>query len=169
MSKKTLAVAGALAVLGAIGSGCAATEDQPADKTTKVATSSTAEPDSTSTPEPRHRETPEPDGEYTTTCDYVLGDFNDLSENGFRFVAGGRLRNTGNVGIKIRFTATWEQLGQEPIRESKTIRLARGKSRRVSITVPATGDQIDLHQSADGDCRTHVTMVDTFGSTPFED
>ena len=118
----------------------------------------------------RTREEPNPDGTSNLTCDYVLGDFNESGDpsKGFRFIGGGRIRNTGNIGIVVRVTFTWDMLGQEPLRVRKKYRLRRDQSRRVNVSVPGTQDQIDLHQSAHGDCRSHVTILDTFGKTPFE-
>lgn len=59
----------------------------------------------------------EPDGKYDLDCNYVLGDFGESGDpsKGFRFIAGGSVRNTGNIGIRVRVTVTWEQLGADPI------------------------------------------------------
>ena len=99
----------------------------------------------------------------------MLGDFTEFTPQGYRFIAGGTLRNTGNVGIVARVRAAWEQLGSAPLREEKMVRVARGKTKRVSFTVLASQDHIDLHQSAEGNCRVNVQIVDTFGKPPFED
>lgn len=104
----------------------------------------------------------DPGAEYTLKCDYLLGDFSE-SRSGYRFVAGGRVRNTGNVGLVVRVVARWEQLGSKPLREVRTFRLAVNKSRRVAITRPATSDEIDLHQSANSDCKATAALIDTFG------
>lgn len=59
------------------------------------------------------REEPEPDGDYDLKCDYELGDFNESGDpsKGFRFLAGGTLINTGNIGIRVRVTYEWDRLG----------------------------------------------------------
>lgn len=108
----------------------------------------------------------DPKGTYKLSCDYTLGDFGDSGDPaaGYRFIAGGTVKNTGNVGIAARVRITWEQLGTEPIRWEKTYRIETGKTKRVKVTLPATEDQIDLHQSADGDCATKVKIIDHFGT-----
>lgn len=103
-----------------------------------------------------------PDGAYDLACDYVLGDLNE-SEQGFRFVGGGTIRNKGNIGIRVRVTFRWQQLGSTALVERKTYRVPVGKTREVNVTRPATGDEIDLHQAADGKCSARATIVGRFG------
>lgn len=102
-----------------------------------------------------------PKAEYDLTCDYVLGDFNESGDptKGFRFLGGGTIRNTGNVGIRVRATFRWKQLGAAPIVKRKTFRVPAGREKDVNLTVPATPDQIDLHQSAEGDCTARAAIV----------
>jgi hypothetical protein len=97
-----------------------------------------------------------PDGEYDLNCDYVL-------EPSYRFIGGGTIENTGNIGIRVRVTYKWRLLGQGSHIEQRTYRLKPGQSREVDVSVPATGEQISAHQSADSDCKTSVKMLDTFG------
>jgi hypothetical protein len=110
----------------------------------------------------------EPDarGKETINCDYTLGDFGDSGDPsaGYRFIAGGKLKNTGNVGIKVRVRVSWERLGTTPITSTTVYRVPYGHTKRVSITIPATQDDIDLHQSADSDCGTKVKIIGTFGA-----
>lgn len=158
----------------AIGGGGSTTSSGGDDKQIAKATV-TASSTPTETPEPEPTEPPkvhalpDPKGTFNLNCDYVLGDFSESSSQGFRFIAGGRLRNTGNIGIVTRVTVTWEQLGQAPIKAVKTVSIKRGHSKRVSFSLPATSDQIDLHQSSDGNCDTKVKILDEFGKTPLED
>lgn len=116
------------------------------------------------------REAPDDRGSYEMRCDYELGDFGDSGDpsQGYRFVAGGTLRNTGNIGIRVRVTYKWKLLGRDPLTVRKHYRLRRGQSRDVNLTVPVTENDIDSHQSAAGDCSTKVTIVATFGVTPYE-
>lgn len=106
-----------------------------------------------------------PEAEHNMDCGYVLGDFGDSGDpsKGYRLVGGGRVTNTGNVGVIGQITITWEMLGQAPVKEQRQVRLAVGKSKRVSVTVPVGQDAIDLHQSADGDCKAKMKLTDTFG------
>ena len=50
---------------------------------------------------------PKPDAKYSHSCDYLLGNFQDYSPQGFRFIAEARLNNTGNVGVVVKVTASW--------------------------------------------------------------
>lgn len=106
----------------------------------------------------------QPKGDYNLKCDYVLGDFDSADPaKGFRFIGGGTVSNEGNIGIRVRVTFRWDQLGAAAIVKSKTYRLPVGRERDVNVTVPATGDQIDLHQSAEGDCSARAKIVGRFG------
>lgn len=107
----------------------------------------------------------DPKGDYNLNCDYVLGDFNESGDpaKGFRFLGGGTVSNEGNIGIRVRVTFRWQQLGVSPVVERKTLRVPVGRVREVNVTVPATQDQIDLHQSADGKCSARATIVGRFG------
>jgi hypothetical protein len=102
---------------------------------------------------------PDPDGEYDVDCDYLLG-----SGDNYRFVAGGDLENTGNIGIVVQVVVTWDRLGSPPARVEKRYRVRTNATREVQVSVPATLDDIDAHQSADADCDVRVRIVDTFGN-----
>jgi hypothetical protein len=108
---------------------------------------------------------PEPDATYTSSCDYVLGDFTQ-SKNGFRFIAGADVENTGNIGVIVRVTATFKQLGTKPVVLKKNARIAYGESASVQLTKVVSQNQIDLIQSAQdsGDiCKVVASVIDTFG------
>lgn len=105
---------------------------------------------------------PNADGEFSSTCDYVLGDFTE-SASGFRFVADAELQNTGNIGIVVRVMATWKQAGGVPIKVVKTAKVPVNRSKHVGITRVASQDEIDLHQATDQGCKVKATIVDTFG------
>lgn len=70
---------------------------------------------------------PKPDARYSHSCDYLLGNFQDYSPNGFRFIAEARLNNTGNVGAVVEVTAHWDQVGTHPITMTKTVKLPYGR------------------------------------------
>lgn len=170
---------GAIAfVLLAIGSalGSSSGDDKKAtnDLAAKVAETDTATADSevadgeveeTSTPEPEPEPVPDPDGTYELSCDYDLGDFDEsgIDEAGYKFIAGGTLKNTGNVGIVADVTYKWRLLGQGWLKETKTYKVPYDRKRDVDILIPVGSEEIDAHQSADGDCRTSVKIVDSFG------
>jgi len=141
--------------------------DQAAKTVSDTASTEEAEADEPEpTPEPRFREQEEPDGRFEMNCDYVLPD--DFDSEDYRFIAGGELENTGNVGIKVRVTYKWEMLGQPDYKESEVYRLRRGQTRDVDVSYPITSGDIDSHQSADGECDVNATIIDTFGKTPWE-
>ena len=108
---------------------------------------------------------PDADGTFTDSCDYLLGDFEDYSPTGYRFVADANLKNTGNIGTVVRVTATWFQAGGKSIVETKDVRVESGRSKRVGFTRLVGGDEIDLIQAFDFDeqCKVGAKIVDTFG------
>ncbi|HZG49488.1 MAG TPA: hypothetical protein VEY90_08210 [Thermoleophilaceae bacterium] len=106
---------------------------------------------------------PNPDGRYNFNCDYLLGDFTEGTEQGFKFVAGGTVENTGNIGIVIRVRARWQQLGSDRILEERRVRLKVGRRKRVNISRLASSGEIDAHQFAEGDCSVGAKIVKTFG------
>ena len=146
-----LLIAFALATMGA--ESCDTTTSEPA----KVSTSD-------SNPEAAGDEAaaPDPKADIQSTCDYVLGDFT-TGPSGYRALGQAKIHNTGNIGVKVRLTARWEQLGTSPLRMKKTVRVRRGHTRTLRFTLSLTQDQVDLHQSADAECKVTGKIVDTFG------
>lgn len=135
----------AIAILGLALAGCGS------DSTTQDTTS-----DATTTTE---SDVPVLDGSYNLECDYLLG--NGL--NDYRFVGGGTVTNDGNIGIEVWTTFKWEQLGGEPVEEVVKDRLEVGQRKRVSVSVDATGEQVDAHQAADSKCSARTSIEGTFG------
>lgn len=119
--------------------------------------------DESQKPEKPAAAVPDPKGTFEGNCNYLLGDFTEGTEAGYKLVAGGTVENTGNVGIVATVKARWTMLGAEPVTESRKVRLKRGQSKEVQLRVLATQAQVDAHQAADGKCKTDVTIVDTFG------
>lgn len=115
-----------------------------------------------SQPEPE-TVTPEPDGTFSLNCDYLLGDFSEGTSTGYRLIAGGPLKSTGNIGLVVEAKAKWQILGSAPIVETEKLRLAVDEQRTVKFSVPITQDQVDAHQSADGQCSSNAEIVDVFG------
>jgi hypothetical protein len=166
-------------VLLAVGAGLSPSDKKGNIPSTQTADTSSAEPSSSTasdestpepTPEPRVREAIDASGDSELSCDYDLGDFGDSGDpaKGYRFLGGGTLTNTGNVGIVVRVTYKWRLLGQGSIVKRQTYRLRRNGSRDVDISFPVTDDMIDAHQSADGKCSSRATIVDHFGKPPYE-
>lgn len=110
---------------------------------------------------------PEPDVEYSLSCDYVLGDFTEGTQTGFRFIADVNMDNIGNVGTVNRVTAVWYLAGGGKVTDTKNgVRIDVDKPKRIGFTVPATMDEIDRHQSLDlssETCTVKVVIVDIFG------
>ena len=91
----------------------------------------------------------------------MLGNFTATAQ-GYRFIAGTKIKNTGNVGLVADVTVSWDQLGRGPLKEVREVKVPYGRSKNVQFTKIATGDQIDLHQSVGGlkNCRVKVSIVD---------
>lgn len=111
-------------------------------------------------------ETPKPNVRYTKSCDYELGNFEEDGSHGFRFIAQARLHNKGNVGTTVKVTASWVQVGQSPIKRTKTVHVKTGQSKSVNFLVPVGQDQIDNIQADtdyNSECHVKATMTGTFG------
>ena len=109
---------------------------------------------------------PKPGGTFTSSCDYILGDFSSKTATGYRFVAGATLHNTGNVGTIDRVVATWMQLGTAPIVMKKTIKDPYHGTRTVGFTYPASQDELSLLQAAQNQpnyCTVKDYVVGNFG------
>jgi len=162
--------AGALGAALLLLTGCTIASESAAEGTkVKDSTSveSTPEPaaeEDEDSPEPEPEVEPSPDGTYSSSCDYLLGDFTEYTPKGFRFVADATLHNTGNIGTVTKVTAIWFQAGGGKITESKTVKVKAGHNKRVGFLKQVGGDEIDLIQAIDGkQCRVAAAIVDTFG------
>jgi hypothetical protein len=170
MSKKTVALSAAVSgVLGlVIGSAIGGADTTSADPNPTTSATSDANHlfDSSDSPTVDAPPVADPSGTYSSSCDYVLGDFSDNTASGFRFVAQAVIKNTGNIGTVDTVTARWFQAGTAPVVASKTVKVLAGSSKRVGLTEEVSQDQIDLIQSLGyGDnCKVKVTIGDTFGS-----
>lgn len=164
----TMAVAGLVLTLA----GCSG-EDTSAEESTATAgedgsaptsTSTTTEPTTTKPTTTEPPPEPDPNATYSHSCDYVLGDFSETA-SGFRFLADANLRNSGNVGVNVKVTATWFLAGGDQVTDQRTIKLAVDDRERVGFSVIATQDQIDLHQALDAGktCNVKAALIDTFG------
>lgn len=165
MRGRVLAVVG-LVVAGGLVAGCG--EEGSADQdirtvTVTAAAGATAPATEPVVAEPEPADDERPDGKYTFRCNYILGDFTSNTPSGYRFVADATVTNTGNVGTISRVTAIWDQVGTEAVKSTKTIRVKAGGKRKVGFTLPVSQEQIDLHQSADGECTVRSRIIDTFG------
>lgn len=97
---------------------------------------------------------PTPDGKFTANCSYVLDDFSE-SASGYRFVADATLRNTGNIGIVARVTATWNQSGSGPMREVKNVKVPYRRNKVVHFTRICKPGR-DLPSPSGGDGRSDL-------------
>lgn len=96
------------------------------------------------------------------TCDYLLSADFESSVAG-HFVAGGDLRNTGNIGVVVRVKGSWRRLGSNPVELVKRYRLVVGQSRTVNLRVAASGEDIDAHQASGSKCSVTQKITATFG------
>lgn len=150
-----LALALAMATMGQ--ESCDTGESETADTDTTEATEPTGDG------EEEEPATPDPEADVESSCDYLLSFSDDYSTSAHKFVAGATITNTGNIGVVVRLKATWTLLGGEPVTAEKTARIKRGGEREIQISKPATDNQIDAHQSANGKCKAKGTIIDTFG------
>jgi hypothetical protein len=162
-------------VIAAVG-GCAS-EDQPVGKSTasdatgsasKAKTSPVNPPEENTAPE---RENRNPDGTFRSNCDLDLP--SDI-DGDYGLFATTKLKNTGNVGIKVRVVAVFDQATSDDLKIRKSVRIPVHHSRTVKMRIPITQDQADQFQSSpdyfnDKACRVHTTIVDSFGQPPLED
>jgi hypothetical protein len=103
-----------------------------------------------------------PDGRIESVCDYLLGNFTE-TRRGYRFVADATVRNTGNVGIVVKLTGTWDQIGGAPVKVVKTVSVPTEGRKIVHLLRVASSDEIDRHQSANSRCNVKATIIDSFG------
>ena len=87
------------------------------------------------TPIPTPPAEPAPDGTYTGSCDYELSDnMNNYPAHAGDLNGEVDVENTGNVGIVLKVTISWPQLGHAPIAMHKTVKVPYSGS----LTVPFT-------------------------------
>lgn len=118
-------------------------------------------------PAPAPAPTASPDARYTSSCDYVLGDFTENTSHGFRFIGRASMHNTGNIGVVVVVKASWVQVGTHNVVRTKRVRLPRGGRKVVNFTVPVSSNQLDAIQAgqdAGSICHVKSTIVNEFGS-----
>jgi pyruvate/2-oxoglutarate dehydrogenase complex dihydrolipoamide acyltransferase (E2) component len=167
----------ALVVVGAIvgpfafgGSSNKAAKSTAPSTTAAAPSSEAAAADTSSAPESSAPAVPNPDGKVSATCDYQLrDDLNNYDTHAGDLNAEVEVENTGNVGIVVKVTLKWHQLGHPAIVQTKTVRVAYGKTQTLELTRPVTSSEIDRLQSWESgnmggsDCDVDGTTVDTFG------
>lgn len=108
---------------------------------------------------------PDPKAKYTSSCDYLLGDFTQSSQ-GYRFVARATMHNAGNVGVVAGVKASWVQVGAHNVVRSKTVHIPWHGSRAVNFSVVVSQSQIDAIQSgqdAGSICHVKAIVLDSYG------
>ena len=127
-----------------------------------------ASPAAPSSPPPAAAPAPNPQGTYSGSCNYLLGS----SPATGTAVAVGEidLTNTGNIGEVTKARITWPQEGFAPLRETRTVHVAAGTTKRVSFSMPLSSNQISAlqawqtgHNYADG-CTYRATITGTYGT-----
>jgi hypothetical protein len=162
----------AILVLLAVIGGCSVliAKTRGDNSSTSNASSATASPEPTpesSSPEstPIQAPTPNPDASFSSSCDYVLGNFTSHTKKGYRFIGQAEIHNTGNISVVADVKARWVQVGSRPISKAKRVTIDWKRSATVNFTVPVGQDEISLHQAYNGDtpCKITVNLVDTVG------
>ena len=157
-------IAGALGLGVGLGAGAArdtSTVFETVTETVTVASAPTAAQASTvptaqpSEPGPvaaaKDRTASRDDIDETGLCDYTL--------EPDTFVGSIDITNNGEVDARIKATASFKQLGANPLRLTKTFTVAAGAQREVQFKSNARSNQIDLHQSANSDCAVTYKIV----------
>ena len=96
-----------------------------------------------------------PTAEVKLNCDYLLGE----GLNDYSFIAGGDVKNTGDVPVTVLVKAKWSRLGSDQVTASKTVKVPSGRTKEVQLSVPATMEDISAHQSAAAKCSANGTIV----------
>jgi hypothetical protein len=170
-TSRRVVIAVAAAILTASSLAACASSGTKTVTVTKQAGSAPATESTASEPTPPAREPVNAEGKFRSACDVLLPDSIDGSAT---FFANAKLENTGNVGIKVRVKAKFDQVSSDDLEMSKVVRLKRGKHRSVKLSMAVTSSQVEQFQSSpdyfdDKACRVKSTIIDTFGKPPFED
>lgn len=111
--------------------------------------------------------TPEPDGDFTGSCDYTLP--SDI-DGDYELIGDVEVANTGNVGIQVKVTIKWLQMGHDPVTASEKIMVPYGQTETVRFAETVSSTVIDRVQSyqlnADFDdsyCKYEGEILQTYG------
>lgn len=122
-------------------------------------------PDAASSSGPANNR-PDATAKLTGTCDYSLSDTMDGRDT---FTAEVHVKNTGNIGIKIRVTASWPQFGFGPLKSNKTVTVPYRKTVTIRFQHPASSEQTlrlqswqEHHDMKDG-CDYKGKILETSG------
>lgn len=76
------------------------------------------------------------------------------------------VRNTGNIGAKVRVASTWRLSSGELLTKAKRVRLEVDQSRKVEFRIDLAATEAQLIQEAaaeNRDCYSRVRVVGAFG------
>lgn len=122
-----------------------------------------SQPPASSTPAPN------PDAKYTHSCDLLLNSNYQSSVTGW-LVGDASIHNTGNIGVVVRISATWQRAGEGPLRASKKLRLPYASRRAAHFKLPVDQNTVSSVQSSTGYqnatqwCGVKATLLSTFGA-----
>lgn len=127
---------------------------------------SAAQPPDASSSAPAANNGPDAKAKLTGTCDYSLSE--TLGGND-TFTAEVDVKNTGNIGIKVKVTALWPQFGFGPLKSSRTVTVPYRKTVTVRFQHPASSEQTlrlqswqEHHDMKDG-CDYKGKIIETSG------
>lgn len=105
--------------------------------------------------------TEDPKATFTRTCTYLLGS----GIGDYRLIGTSKVVNTGNIGVRVKITFLWNQVGAAPIKKVKEVDVPFGGRKTVRADIPATQEQIDRLQSMpyDDQCKVRAQRLGTFG------
>ena len=156
----------AVAILGGVITALGTPRDEASVPPEVTTGTPSVEPEATSQPSSAPPEE-NPDGTYTTSCDYLLGNFTQ-SQQGYRAIATAKVKNTGNIGIFLTVRAHWDMVRRPSLVSEKSIRLKVHQSKKVDFSEVLSSDELDAMQNAaldfDDWCNVKATITDTFGA-----
>lgn len=163
--RRLLTIPGLAAAATLTLAGCVTPEGDDGSQAKDATESSSPAEEESEEPEEEPAPAADPQGNYSSSCDYLLGDFSSYTKSGFRFVADATVKNTGNIGTVNEVKAIWFQAGGKRVVVTKKVQLEPGQRKRVGFTKQVGQDEIDLIQALNFDeqCKVVVSMVDTFG------
>jgi maltose-binding protein MalE len=155
------------ALLAVFASACAST----AGTTHQAKTSAAAQTSSTTTAAASTTSVavPDPQGRVGGSCDLLLNSDFGSNVSGW-LVATVQVHNTGNIGIKTRAKAVWQQAGSAPIVKVKPLRVKVGRQKAAHFKIPIDENGVSAFQAAPGylsgktPCSFTATIMSTFGT-----
>lgn len=162
LRKLLVAIPLAALVLSGCAAGVETADDKPEFSEQEQRAAAKAKKELSQDPDP----VPSPDGTFSGSCDYTLPV--DI-DGDYTLIGDVEAVNTGNVGIAVKVTVKWLQMGYDPVTASETLRVKPGRSKTARFNKVVSGTVLDrvqsyqLNHTGEQSCEYRGVMVDTFG------